>query len=118
MPVRVRGGGRLLFNKIVLNTSAVSSDGRFSSSQLRLFGDGQGKTSVGQRCHIGRYRLKRSSLASVKVNYWKIAVGQGIKVPSPDIFALQACVILRLRACLLFTDVFLFKDILVLVRGQ
>ena len=31
--------------------------------------------------------LKPSSLASVKVNYWRIAVCQGLKVPSPEIFA-------------------------------
>ena len=31
------------------------------------------------------FRLKPSSMASVKANYRKIAVGQGVKVPSLDI---------------------------------
>ena len=29
--------------------------------------------------------LKESSLASIKVNYWKIAANRDVKVPSPDI---------------------------------
>ena len=29
--------------------------------------------------------LNPSSLVPVKINYWKIAVGQGVKVPSPDV---------------------------------
>ena len=41
---------------------------------------------VSQGCKTKRFRLKPSSLASVKVNYWKIAVGQGVKEPYPDIF--------------------------------
>ena len=46
----------------------------------------QGKTSSGRGCQTDRSTLKPSSLTSVKVNDWKIAVGQGVKVPSPDIF--------------------------------
>ena len=46
----------------------------------------QRKTSNGQGCQTEPYRLKPSSLVSVKVNYWKIAIGQGVKVPSPGIF--------------------------------
>ena len=48
----------------------------------------QGKTSSGQGCNIGRSTLKPtgSSLASVKVKYWRIAFGHGVKVRSPDIF--------------------------------
>ena len=30
-----------------------------------------------------------NKLASVKANYWKSAIGQGVKVPSPDVFALH-----------------------------
>ena len=45
----------------------------------------QEKTSSRQGYRTDRPALKLSSLASVKVNYWKMAVGQGVKVPSPDI---------------------------------
>ena len=47
----------------------------------------QDKTSIVQGCQTDRFILKPSSLASVKVNYWKIAVSQGVKGPSSDIFA-------------------------------
>ena len=42
-----------------------------------------------QGCQANRSTLKPSSLASVEINYRKIAVGQGVKVPSPDIFAVE-----------------------------
>ena len=45
--------------------------------------------TVSQGRQTDRSTLKPSSLPSVKVNYWKIAVGHGVKVPSPDIFALE-----------------------------
>ena len=45
----------------------------------------QEKTSRGQGCKTDRSTLEPSILASVKVNYWKIAVGQGVEVPSPGI---------------------------------
>ena len=41
----------------------------------------QGKTSICQGCQTDRSTLKPSSLAPVKVNHLKIAVGQGVKVP-------------------------------------
>ena len=44
----------------------------------------QGKMSSGLGCKTDRCRLKSSILASVEVNYWEIAVGQGLKVPSPE----------------------------------
>ena len=47
----------------------------------------QGKTSSGRGCQIDHSTLKTSGLASVKANYWKIAVRRGVKVPSPDVFA-------------------------------
>ena len=34
-------------------------------------------------CQTDRSTLKPNSLASVKVNYWKLAVRQGVKLPSP-----------------------------------
>ena len=47
----------------------------------------QGKTSSGQGCQMDRSALKSSSLhPSVKAIYRKIAVRQGVKVRSPDIF--------------------------------
>ena len=51
-------------------------------------GEGQSRENVhsGQGCHTDRSILKPSSLASVKVNYWKLAVGQRGQVPSPGIF--------------------------------
>ena len=39
----------------------------------------KGVKPIVPRQHLG-------SLASVKVSHWKIAVGQGVSVPSPDIF--------------------------------
>ena len=53
--------------------------------------DGQVKGNDGRQavkgvCQTDRSTLKPSSSASVKLNEWKIAVGQRIKVPSPDIF--------------------------------
>ena len=45
----------------------------------------QGKTSI-KGVKTDRSTLKFSTLASVKVNYCKIAVDQGLKVPSPDMF--------------------------------
>ena len=48
-------------------------------------GDGQSRhESDGQECKTDRSTLKHSSLASVKVKGWEIAVGQALKVPSPD----------------------------------
>ena len=44
----------------------------------------------GSKCRLLAYlrsTLKHSSLTSVKVKYWKIPVGQGVKVPPPHIFA-------------------------------
>ena len=57
-------------------------------------GDGQSKRpAVSQGCQTDRSTLKPSSLASVKVNIWKIAVvqGAGAKVPSPDVLAWNYC---------------------------
>ena len=57
-----------------------------------MSGDGQVKgthPAVGQECQTDRSTLKpipSSSLASVKVNPWKIAVGPGLKGPSPVMF--------------------------------
>ena len=47
---------------------------------------GKGNGFSDQGCQIDSSTLKPSSLASVKVNHWKIAVGRGVKVPFPDIF--------------------------------
>ena len=44
------------------------------------------RPAVSQGCQIDRSTLKNSNLASVNASYWKIAVGQGVKGPSPDIF--------------------------------
>ena len=41
--------------------------------------------SSGQGCKTNRSTLKPSGLASAKGKCWKIAVGQGLKVPSPDL---------------------------------
>ena len=41
----------------------------------------QGEKSSGQGYQTDRPTLKPSSLASVKDFFWKIAVGQGVKVP-------------------------------------
>ena len=46
----------------------------------------QRKTYDGQGCSSKPSTLKPSSLASVRVNYWKIAVFQGLNVPSPGMF--------------------------------
>ena len=47
----------------------------------------QEQTSSRQGCQTDRSSLKPSSGASLKVNYWQLADGQGVKKPSPDIFA-------------------------------
>ena len=49
-----------------------------------------GKTSSGQGRQTDPSALKPSSLASVKAIFGKIAVSQGLKVPSPDISASDA----------------------------
>ena len=55
-------------------------------SVANMEGDGQSRKSFrGQGCQTDRYTLKPSIFPSVKVKYWKIAVGQEVKVPSPDI---------------------------------
>ena len=57
-----------------------------------------GKTSNGLSCQADRSTLKSSSLASIKVNFWKVAVGrcrrpsQGLKVPFPGIFLVGVAV--------------------------
>ena len=55
--------------------------------QTKMSGDGRprGQSPVGQGCKTERSTLKPSNLASVKVNRWKVAVGQGVKGPSPGI---------------------------------
>ena len=47
----------------------------------------QGKTRIGQGCESECFTLKPSSLASVEVNKRENAVRQGVKVPSPEVFA-------------------------------
>ena len=47
----------------------------------------QGKTWSGQGCQTKRSTLKPSSLASVKVPYWRIAVGQGRSPLNPSSLA-------------------------------
>ena len=42
----------------------------------------EGKTSVGQGCEMDDSTLKPISLASVKINDWKLSVDQGVIVPS------------------------------------
>ena len=44
------------------------------------------RPAVSQGCQTDLSTLKSTSLASIKAN-WKIALRQGVKVPSPDIFA-------------------------------
>ena len=51
----------------------------------------QGKTCSGQGCQTDRSTLKPSGLASVKVNCWKMAVCQELRVPSRDIFDPGEC---------------------------
>ena len=53
-------------------------------SSPKISGDGQEKTSSGQECKTNRYTRKPSNLASPKVTYWNFAVGQRVKVPSPE----------------------------------
>ena len=56
-------------------------------------GDGQSSENVQRSrvsCLIDRSTLTPSSLASVKVEYRKIAVGQVVKVPSPAIFGVHS----------------------------
>ena len=51
---------------------------------------GQGKIpAVSQGCQIDRFTLKPSSVKLVPANYRQNAVRQGVKVPSPDVFALH-----------------------------
>ena len=46
--------------------------------------------AVSQKCKTDSSTLKPSSLASVKVIYWKIVIGQGVKAPpSPHILVLH-----------------------------
>ena len=53
-----------------------------------MSGDGQSRENVQRSgCEAKRSTLKPSILTSVKVTYGKIAVGQAVKVPSPDMFA-------------------------------
>ena len=52
----------------------------------------QGKPSSRQGCRTDPSTLKPSSLASVKVIFCKTAVGQGVKVLSPDIFAVDEAI--------------------------
>ena len=49
----------------------------------------QGKTSSGQGCQTNPSTLKPTSLPSDKQFFGKIAVCQGLEVPSPDIFDLD-----------------------------
>ena len=56
----------------------------------------QGKKSCGQGCQPDRSTLKPSSLASVKVHDWKIAVRQGVEGRSPDVFGVDVSL---LRFC-------------------
>ena len=58
-------------------------------AEQNMSGDGQSRERPAVRSVkpiVGDYILPGSSLASVKVNYWNIAVGPGVEVPSPDIF--------------------------------
>ena len=51
-------------------------------------GDGQSRKIIQpSRVSNRSFHTKPSSLPSVQVKYWKIAVGQGVKVPSQDVFA-------------------------------
>ena len=53
----------------------------------------QGKTSSGRGCQTKRSILKPSSLPSVTVNYWRVAVGEGVKVPCPYSLALRRLIV-------------------------
>ena len=71
-----------------------SISGAINNSQSEVPGDGQGKTSSSQRCQTDGPTLRPSRLASIQCNDWKIAViaiGQGLKVPSPDIIFVLSC---------------------------
>ena len=66
---------------------AINLWGPIYSEYVRRWSS-HGKTPSGHGCQADRSTLKPSSLPSVKVDYWKIAVGQGLNVPPPSIFAM------------------------------
>ena len=70
-----------------------NNDGALYSKISQEMGQSREKRpTVSQGFKTDRFTLKPSSLASVKVNYRKNAVGQVVKVPSPDTFdAGQRC---------------------------
>ena len=71
MLVAVVGGGGVT---VVVVGVAVGVDVVVQRCQETV---SQGKTSSGQGRQTDRSTLKSASLASVKANHWKIAVGQG-----------------------------------------
>ena len=69
----------------------------------KVSGDGQSRENVRRsRYKTDRSTLNTGSLPSAKVNGWEIAVGQAVKVPSPEMFVLggqDEHLITMLRAC-------------------
>ena len=69
-------------NSVSVNTLALPKAPSLAGKYVRGRSVKGKRPAVSQGCQIDRFTLKPSSLASVKVKHWTIAVGQGVKVRS------------------------------------